>query len=101
MVFLSQSSDVDRGGSGERAEPTSGLIQITGSQEVDSFLEDLRYALHNVFLLVVVAAGLTLTINLFSWVVGGPGLGYEDYAGYQGYLAPGEILLLLRECRDD
>ena len=69
------------------------MVQITGSQEVDSFLEDLRYALHNVFLLVVVAAGLTLTINLFSWAVGGPGLGYQDYyAGYAGYQAPGETL---------
>ena len=97
MFFSSQRTGVDRG-SGERAEPTSGLVQITGSQEVDSFLEDLRYALHNVFLLVVVAAGLTLTINLASWAVGGPGLGYQDYAGYQGYQAPGETL---REYRDE
>ena len=64
------------------------MIQLTGSQEVDSILGKLSYALHNVFLLVVTAAALTLTINLFSWALGGPGpgyQGYEDYAGYPGY----------------
>ena len=54
-------------------------------------LGHLKFALHNIFLLVVAAGALTLLINLFSWALGLPGHGYQDYAGagYQGYQAPG------------
>ena len=77
-----------------RDDPSTGLIQITGSTGVDRMLGHLKYALHNIFLLVVAAGALTLLINLFSWAVGLSGHGYQDYAGagYQGYQAPGESL---------
>ena len=79
-----------------RDDPSTGLIQITGSKGVDTILGHLKYALHNVFLLVVVAGALTLFINLFSWAFGLSGHGYQDYAGYQGYQAPGESIFLMR-----
>ena len=80
-----------------RDDPSTGLIQITGSAGVDRMLSHLKYALHNIFLLVVAAGALTLLINLFSWALGLPGHGYQDYAGagYYGYQAPGESLSLL------
>ena len=60
-------------------------------------LGHLKFALHNIFLLVVAAGALTLLINLFSWALGLPGHGYQDYAGYQGYQAPGETLTEYRD----
>ena len=77
MLFYTQRSGggdgggVDRASGGVRDDPSTGLIPLTGSPGVDTMLAHLRFALHNVFLLVVVAGALTLLINLFSWAVGG------------------------------
>ena len=48
----------------------------------------LSYAVHNVFLIVMVAVGVTLTIHLLSWATSG--LRYSEYdpSGYQDYYGP-------------
>ena len=48
----------------------------------------LSYAVHNVFLIVMVAVGLTLTLHLLSWATSGLGYSEYDTTGYQGYYAP-------------
>ena len=47
----------------------------------------LSYAVHNVFLIVMVAVGVTLTIHLLSWATSG--LRYSEYEpSYQDYYGP-------------
>ena len=57
----------------------------------------LSYAVRNLFLIVVVALGVVLTIHLLGWATSGltHQYQYQDYDGYQvpgyyGYQAPGE-----------